>query len=188
MARARYASLQKVSTIMREALSRGASVEIDGLGSFRKKGRGYQFQPYNLPRIFIAYVREDVSAATRIFHDLARAGFDPWMDRFKLLPGQNANRAIHNAMETSDFAVCCFSRNSIHKRGGFQAEIRYALECAERLPLDEIFMLPVRLDTCPVPLEVARIVQYVDFFPDWEAGIARLVNAIHHQLKRPHAA
>ena len=45
-----------------------------------------------------------------------------------MLPGQNWARAIRNAMETSDFVVCCFSQNSIHKRGGFQAEIRYALD------------------------------------------------------------
>jgi hypothetical protein len=188
MARAKYASVTRISAIVRDALSRGATVEIDGLGSFCKNGRGYTFQPHNLPRIFVAYAHEDVDDAVQIFHSLVQAGFDPWMDRFKLLPGQNGARAIQNAMETSDFAVCCFSQNSIHKRGGFQSEIRYALECAQRLPLDEIFMLPVRLDPCPVPVEVAREVQYVDLFPDWDAGMKRLYAAIRHQLKRPRAA
>jgi hypothetical protein len=188
MARAKSNSLEKISSIVRDALSRGATVDIDGLGSFRKNGRGYQFHPRSLPRIFVAYAHEDAAGATRIFRSLSRAGFDPWMDRFKLLPGQNAARAIQNAMETSDFAVCCFSQNSIHKRGGFQAEIRYALECARRLPLDEIFLLPARLDACPIPVEVARETQYVDLFPDWEAGIMRLVEAIRHQQRRPRAA
>jgi hypothetical protein len=188
MARAKFASIDKVANVVREALSRGLTVEIDGLGSFCKTGRRYRFQPRDLPRVFVAYVHEDADLAGRIFDALVVAGFDPWMDERKLLPGQNWARAIQNALETSDFAVCCFSRNSIRKRSGFQAEIRYCLECARRLPLDEIFLLPVRLDKCPVPLDVSREMQYVDLFPDWDAGIARVVEAIHQQHRRPRAA
>jgi hypothetical protein len=188
MARGRFASIDKVANVVREALSRGATVEIDGLGSFCKIGRRYRFQPNDLPRVFVAYVHEDAAQACRIFDGLLSAGFDPWMDERKLLPGQNWARAIQNALETSDFAVCCFSRNSIRKRSGFQAEIRYSLECARRLPLDEIFLLPVRLDKCPVPLDVSREMQYVDLFPDWQAGLDRVIEAIRRQLRRPRAA
>jgi hypothetical protein len=39
---------------------------------------------------------------------------------------------------------------------GFQAEIRYALDCARQLPPDEIFIVPVRLDGCPVPRSIQR--------------------------------
>ncbi len=188
MASGRFASIDKVATVVREALSRGATVEIDGLGSFRKIGRRYRFQPLDLPRVFVAYVHEDATHAGRIFDALVSAGFNPWMDERKLLAGQNWARAIRNALETSDFAVCCFSHNSIRKRSGFQAEIRHAIECARRLPLDEIFLLPVRLDKCPVPTDVAREMQYVDLFPDWDAGIARVVEAIRQQVHRPRAA
>jgi hypothetical protein len=188
MARGKFASLDKVANVVCEALSRGATVEIDGLGSFRKIGGRYRFQPRDLPRVFVAYVHEDADKASRIFDTLLSAGFDPWMDQRKLLPGQNWARAIQNAMETSDFAVCCFSRHSINKRSGFQAEIRYAIECAHRLPLDEVFLLPVRLDECPVPLGEAREMQYVDLFPDWDAGLDRVIQAIRHQVRRPRAA
>jgi hypothetical protein len=188
MARAKYASIDKVASIVRTALAGGATVDIDGLGSFRKIGRSYRFQASGLPRVFVAYVHEDANKADRIFQALLRAGFDPWMDRAKLLPGQNWARAIRNAMETSEFIVCCFSRSSLHKRGGFQAEIRYALEFATRLPLDDIYLLPVRLDSSPLPPHVADETQYVDLFPDWEAGIRRLTQAIRLQLKRPRAA
>jgi hypothetical protein len=185
MAQGRYASIEKVSNVVREALGRGATVEIDGLGSFRKVGNGYRFHPSDRPRVFLAYVHEDAAKASRIYEAFLQAGFEPWMDERKLLPGQNWARALRNALETSDFAVCCFSRNSIHKRGGFQAEIRYALEWARRLPLDDIFLLPVRLDECPVPVEVLREMQYVDLFPNWDAGIDRLFEAIRQQLRRP---
>ena len=184
----RYSSIDKVSRVVCDALSRGAAVEIDGLGSFRKIGKGYRFEASGRPRIFIAYVEEDSSKACRIFDELQTAGFDPWLDKRKLLPGQNWARAIRNALETSDFVLCCFSHNSLHKRGGFQAEIRYALECAQRLPIDELFLLPVRLEECPVPVEIAREMQYVDLFPAWEYGIRRLVEAVRQQMRRPKAA
>jgi TIR domain len=188
MTRDKFSSIEKVSRIVREALSRGATVDIDGLGSFRKLGRSYHFQPLNLPRVFVAYVTEDADKADRISDALSDAGFDPWMDRRKLLPGQNWGRAIQNAMETSQFVVACFSDSSIRKRGGFQAEVKYALEYARRLPLGETFLLPVRLNDCPVPIEVAREMQYVDLFPDWDAGIGRLLEAIRQQIRRPRAA
>jgi hypothetical protein len=188
MARGNFASIEKVATAVRTALSRGATVEIDGLGSFRKVGKGYRFHASDRPRVFVAYAHEDSKSANRIFDALLNAGFEPWMDQRKLLPGQNWTRAIRNAMETSDFVVCCFSRNSIHKRGGFQAEIRYALDSSRRLPLDQVFLLPVRLDTSPVPVEVAKEMQYVDLFPDWTAGISLLLEAIRYHSKRPEAA
>ena len=188
MDRVKYASRQKVAAVVKKALTRGAAVEIDGLGLFRKTGKGYSFQPANLPRIFVSYVHEDIRHAERIYEALLDAGFEPWLDRFKLLPGQNWARAMRNALETSDFAICCFSQNSFHKRGGFQSEMRYALECANRLPLEDVFLIPVRLDECTVPVEVARQMHYVDMFPDWENGMERVIEAIHHQLRRLRAA
>jgi hypothetical protein len=188
MARGRFSSIDQVANVVRDALSHGLTVEIDGLGSFSKIGRRYRFQSSDRPRVFVAYVHEDADQAGRIYDTLLSAGFDPWMDERKLLPGQNWARAIQNALETSDFAVCCFSQHSIRKRSGFQAEIRYCLECARRLPLDDMFLLPVRLDKCPVPMDVAREMQYVDLFPDWQAGINRVVEAIRQQHRSPRVA
>jgi hypothetical protein len=124
--------------------------------------------------VFIGYVKEDQAAAEWLCDALAGAGFSPWMDIRKLLPGQNWPRAIEAAIETSDFFVACFSSKSTNKRGSFQAEIRYALDCARRVPLDEIFLVPVRLDECRVPRAVRREVQWVDLFPDRVRGVARL--------------
>jgi len=57
------------------------------------------------------------------------------MDTRKLVPGQNWPRAIETAIENSDLFIACFSTNSVRKKGGFQAEIRYALDCARQIPL-----------------------------------------------------
>lgn len=156
-------------------LADGQPVEIDGLGTFHPDPlSGFRFEPRRQPRVFLAYVTEDLAGARALCEALETEGFSVWMDVKRLLPGQNWPRAIENAIETSDFFIACFSRNSVNKRGGFQAEVRYALDCARRVPLDEIFIAPVRLDECRVPRSIQRELQYVDLFPDWQRGVQKL--------------
>ena len=163
-------------------LAAGKAVEIDGLGTFYPDARcGVRFEP-RPPQVFLAYVREDREAAERLYEELASSGFGPWMDVRKLLPGQNWPRAIESAIEASDFFIACFSSRSVNKWGGFQAEIRYALDCARRIPLDEIFVIPVRLDACRVPRSIQRELQYIDLFPEWERGVRRLTGTLRRRL------
>jgi hypothetical protein len=165
------ALLDQVADVVLRSLAAGESVEIDGLGVFHPDaGRIFRFEPRRLPRVFLAYVEEDRAPVLHLFDSLEDDGFTPWMDVRKLLPGQNWPRAIESAIETSDFFVACFSENSVSKKGGFQAEVRYALDCARQVPLDQIFIVPVRLDGCRVPRAIQRDYQYVDLYPDWSGG------------------
>jgi hypothetical protein len=75
----------------------------------------------------------------------------------------------------------------VRKKGGFQAEIRYALDCARQVPLDEIFIVPIRLDRCAVPRTIRQELQYIDLFPDWDAGLDRLVSMMRRELERRRA-
>ncbi len=160
MTAGRFASRDRIARIVRQCLEEGKTVEIDGLGTFRpSEGRGFRFWPSRLPKVFLAYVEEDASAVDRLYAACEENGFAPWMDRRKLMPGQNWPRAIEEAIETSDFFVPCFSTNSVSKKGGFQAEIRYALDCARRVPLDDVFIIPVRLDECRVPARIQKELQ-----------------------------
>jgi len=169
---------EQLVRLLRQCLEEASSVEIDGLGVFLRRAGGYEFIPAGGPRVFIAYVIENLDAAERLYEDLRRCGFDPWLDRKKLLPGQNWPRAIQQAIEVSDFVVACLSQKALRKKGQFQAELRYALDCAARTPLDQIFFIPVRLEDCAVPPCIGREIQYVNLFPDWEEGVRRVVAAI----------
>jgi len=62
--------------------------------------------------------------------------------------------------------------------------LRYALECARQLPLDEIFLVPVRLSACRLPGAIAREYQYVDLLPDWSRGIRRLLATMRKEVER----
>ena len=168
-----------IARIVRECLEEGSSVEIDGLGAFRPTpAGGFEFIARMRPRVFLAYVEEDLAQVERLYQALSRQGLDPWLDKRKLLPGQNWPRAIERAISVSDYFIACFSPRSVVKRGMFQAELRYALECAARLPLDQVYLIPVRLAECPVPARVTREIQYVDLFPDFDAGFRRILQAI----------
>src|SRR5271154_1072586 len=165
--------------MLRQALERGAAVEIDGLGKFVPGGRrGVRFVGQTKPRVFIAYVQEDLSLIKKLYQAFEQHGFRPWLDKKMLLPGQNWPRAIEDAIKTSDFFVACFSRRSTTKRGSFHSELRYALACAATVPLDEIFFIPLRFENCVVPPRVSRRIHYVDLFPDWDRGLARVLEII----------
>jgi hypothetical protein len=173
-------SNRQVLTVLRRSLDRGLRVEIEGLGAFqRERGGIYGFQAQQKPQVFVAYVAEDLAVARKLCSALAKAGCAPWIDKDKLLPGQNWPRAIERAIEISDVFVACFSNRALSKRGQFQSELRYALECARRLPLESVFLIPVRLESCEVPLSIAGRLQYVDLFPNWTRGVRRVARSAH---------
>lgn len=172
------ATMDELARILRECLTEGRRVEIDGLGTFRAAGGEFLFTPDTRRRVFLAYAAEDAAKVEHLYDALAVRGFEPWMDRRKLLPGQNWPRAIERAIRHADFFVPCFSTLSGEKRGRFHAELRYALDCALNQPLDGVFIIPVRLEECPVPHQIQEQIQYVDLFPDFDKGVERMAESM----------
>jgi hypothetical protein len=177
------ALLQLIHRCLRE----GASIEIDGFGTFEHDGNlNIVFKPSGNPTVFLAYAQEDRPKVKRLFHLLEKAGLQPWMDCQKLLPGQNWPRAIEQTIEISDFFIGCFSKNSTSKRGQFQSELAFALDVATRFPQDEVFFIPVRLDDCELPRRIVSTTHYIDVFPNWTKGVQKLIVALRRQYaKRP---
>jgi hypothetical protein len=183
--RSQAALTRLIARVLRETLERGGSIEIDGLGTLSpRRNHGFRFVPQSKPRVFIAYVEEDLSFARKLYRALEQSGFRPWLDKKRLMPGQNWPRAIETAIQTSDFFVACFSRRATSQRGSFHSELRYALFCAAKVPLDEIFLIPLRLDDCLVPRRISKQIQYLDLFPVWKTGISRLIAVIKAQHER----
>ncbi len=181
--------VENVSVILRKCLEKGMPVEIEGLGVFLREPNGQvRFIAETRPKVFLAYVDEDYRRVERLYYDLEAMGFDPWLDKKKLLPGQNWPRSIERAIEVSDFFIACFSKHGVSKRGHFHSELRYALDCARRLPMGEIFFIPVRLDDCPVPVRISKEIQYVDLFSDWGSGVSRITTVMRQGKSSERAA
>src|SRR5713226_5889179 len=61
---------EHLAQLVRKCLEEGQSVDIDGLGVFRRSSGGYQFVAQSHPKVFLAYVEEDRLSADRLFDDL----------------------------------------------------------------------------------------------------------------------
>ncbi|MDP9053473.1 MAG: toll/interleukin-1 receptor domain-containing protein [Acidobacteriota bacterium] len=178
-------TVEELGRLIERSLKRSAAVEIDGLGVFARSSAGdISFERSSKPRVFIAYAVEDRAASERLYDELTARGISAWLDRRKLLPGQEWPQRLEDAIASSDFFLACFSKRSVNKRGAFQAELRYALDCANRMPLDDVFLLPARLDECRIPTRIHRQTQYVDLFPDWPKGLERILKIIDRQTRR----
>src|ERR1700756_3637697 len=122
MARSQVMDNEQLANLIRRSLKHSRRVEIDGLGVFEMGDTGRVFfREAKGRRVFIAYATEDFAAAESLFNELRDRGYAPWLDRRKLLPGQNWPRRIQEAIENADYFVACFSKSSVGKRGGFQA-------------------------------------------------------------------
>ncbi len=115
-------------------------------------------------KVFISYASQDRPIVQELSRRLAGEGWiDPWVDKKKLLPGQDWRTKIEEAVETSDVAIICLSSNSVTKEGFVQKELRYAREIAFEKPDETIFLIPLRLNDCSVPRGL-RFYQWGDYF------------------------
>ena len=134
-------------------------------------------------RIFLAHASEDKEAVTHLHQCLKERGFEPWLDKVNLLPGQNWRAEIPKAINNSDVFLACLSQESVAKQGYIQREFRMALQKMGDMPPDKIYLIPVKLDDCEIPelrqeeygIRLSDY-QWVDLFePD---GLDRLVKSI----------
>lgn len=178
-------SVEFLSGLLKRCLDEGHAVKIDRLGVFSSDGANrFEFTPARKPRVFVAYAAEDGAIVKRLCDRLELDGIDAWLDRRRLLPGDDWKRAIFSAIRNADFFIACLTRRSLTKRGTFQAELRQALDWTSQVPLDDLYLMPVRLEECCVPRRIAAETQYVDLFPDFEAGVRKLVAAINLEWAR----
>ena len=126
-------------------------------------------------QIFLLYARSDEEAVHRLYRRLVREGANVWLDREKLLPGQDWVYEIHQAIHSSDIVIACLSKQ-FNKQGGFRhEELKIALARARSDGKGKIFIVPARLEKCDMP-EPLRRWQRVDLFePD---GYKRLIHSL----------
>lgn len=134
-------------------------------------------------RIFLCYAKEWLPIIDGLYDELAEAGCRPWMDKRDLTVGQLWEKAIPNAIRTSEFFVACITRQFNGQRRFLQREIKVALDVLRELPSNRVFVLPIRLEPeCAVPEELSYA-QWDDFF--LPGGIHRLVTSIARHSDLP---
>ena len=61
-----------------------------------------------MAQIFLSYAREDEAQVRSIYRRLIDAGFEVWMDKIDLLPGQRWQQEIPRAIRRADFILIFF--------------------------------------------------------------------------------
>lgn len=135
----------------------------------------------NVVQIFLCYARPDQRKAEKLYNRLSDSGFNPWMDKRDVLPGEMWEAAIQKAIQGSGFFLACLSANSVNRRGQIQKEIKQALDIWEEKLDSDIYLIPVRLEDCVVPESLRRF-QQVNLFE--EDGWTLLVKAIQAGTER----
>ena len=125
--------------------------------------------------VFLCHAYEDNESAKALRDLLTSHGIDVWLDSENLLPGQIWREEIPEAVRSADVVIVCISQNSLDKEGYVQKEIRLALDVADEKPEGTIFLIPARLEDCPVPRRLNDF-QWVDLFE--KNGYSKLLDAL----------
>jgi hypothetical protein len=130
-------------------------------------------------QVFLLYARGDQEVVRRLYQRMIKEGADVWLDREKILPGQDWQYEIRKALQSSDVIIACLSRQ-FNKQGGYRhEELKIALAKARSLPEGQSFIIPARLEKCELP-EALRRWHYVDLFETH--GYKKLTDALRRQI------
>lgn len=115
------------------------------------------------PVVFISYAKEDIVFVRQLCAYLKSSGFLTWFDEENIQPGRKWKRVIQEAIRSAHFLIFCLSKKAVTKRGFIHQEQKWALEAADLMPDNGIFLIPARIEECDVPSSVQEY-QYIDLY------------------------
>src|SRR5258708_23170263 len=122
--------------------------------------------------LFISYAHADSAFVERLEADLQTQGFDPWVDRQRLVGGQRWRRELQDAAKRAQVLLIVLSPDAVASQN-VQIEYDYVLELGN-------LVIPVYYRQCDIPMEL-RTIQWIDFRQSYEQGITALLQALHRQ-------
>ncbi len=94
-------------------------------------------------KIFLSYAHDNEVEVEKLYDMLSERGFNPWMAKRDIFPGEKWKLTIQKALRSSDFFLACLSNKSVNRRGYVQVEIREALELLQEKLENDIYLIPV---------------------------------------------
>jgi ATP-dependent Clp protease ATP-binding subunit ClpC len=126
-------------------------------------------------RVFLCHASKDKPTVRDIYRQLKEHQIDPWLDEENLLPGEEWDQEIGNAVGSSHVVLVCLSAHSVNKSGYLQREIKKVLDVADEQPEGTIYVIPIKLEECEVPSRLRRW-QWLNFFEP--RGFEKLMKAL----------
>ncbi len=112
--------------------------------------------------IFISYASEDFERVLPYYEFLHDKGLDVWIDKKRLVGGQNWDLEIKKALNKATMIVIFVSENSYDKRGYIQRELKLALKKIEEKLYDDIYIIPVLMSPEVKRPEELSEIQFID--------------------------
>ncbi len=137
-------------------------------------------EPKRPLKVFLCHAHADRDPVRGLYARLTNDGVDAWLDKEKLLPGQDWELEIKKAVREADVVVVCLSKQ-FNQAGFRQKEVRLALDTAMEKPEGEIFIIPARLEECDT-LESLRKWHWVDLYED--DGYEMLMRALRERADK----
>jgi len=140
------------------------------------------------PLVFICYASPDRPLVYKLYERLkSEIWIEPWMDREKILVGQDWEKEIKRAVEAAAVVILCLTDNALTKEGYFQKELRFIFEIAKEKPEGTIFIIPLRLtffEISRLPSEISRL-HISDFYSEKiiEWAYPRLLESIRMRFE-----
>ncbi len=168
--------------LVREALLAGA-VDVMNKNEINKlvEAVEYIISKKTLIGIFISYARADFDKVISIYETLLSENYHAWMDTYSIKGGEDWLRTIYKAIDESEMFLAVLSNNSVSQRGVIQKELKKALDKWNGMLPDDVYLIPIRIDDCPIP-DLVKHIQVLDW--DNGKGENKLLEAIRVGLAR----
>ena len=133
----------------------------------------------DLSHIFICFSSKDDAVAREVVAYLEAQGLNCWISLRDVAPGQNYQETIVQALEGASAIVFLFSEFS-KASGEIKKEL--SIGASVNVPVFPLRLSPIT-PSGALRYELATR-QWIDFFPDRQQALGRLVSAIRHSLER----
>jgi hypothetical protein len=133
--------------------------------------------------IFICFSSKDAAIAGEVVQFLEAEGLKCWISLRDVAPGQNYQETIVQALEAARGIVFLFSEFS-RESGEIKKEL--SIGASVKVPVFTLRLSPI-IPSGALRYELATR-QWIDFFPDREAALGRLIEAIRRPLDRGRGA
>ena len=126
-------------------------------GSVSKRTKNERRKKKRSLRVFLCHSSGDKPAVKKLYNKLNKYPWiEPWLDEKNILPGDEWDLTIRQAVRASDIVLVCLSRGAENKEGYLQKEIRQALDVADEKPDGILYIIPLKLEPCAVPERLSK--------------------------------
>jgi len=138
------------------------------------------------PKVFISYVHEDNSLASRVYDALQKAEFEPWLDQESIKGGEDWNQRIEADLDASDFTLVLYTRAFCRKTDSYvNKEVALATERALRVRGS--FLIPLRGSDVVDSERVEALNRFGDMQlspPTFEQDMSKVISTMKREYQR----